>query len=401
MTFPVYSLRSTMFLAAVAVLCAGCPTEVEGPDVAARKKVVVHADPLRRTLVPAPALAVKDVITQGDLSADVAAAQPPERPSYLDESPVVVGEKVPEMEAGLPDFATVFAATVPSVVKITTYTRVLAPDGPVEQPLTTGTGFFFGHPGEVLTNAHVVFDAERIEVTLADGRVAEGTLAGVETRTDLALLFVDLESSPPSLTIMPEDEVAPGIWVLAIGNPFGLDFSASKGIISAVNRSDVVWDGVGYWDFIQTDAAIHQGNSGGPLVDRYGRLVGVCTAVERQGQRISYAIPVGMVEVMAHHLRHYGRLRRADLGVRIHDDEGRIAVVGVYPDSPAYFSGFKPGDIIVALDGEPPGSVSQIRWNIAVHSLEEPAQFELERDGVRLMVAVQLEPASSETARQR
>ncbi len=395
-----YNLRVSLLLGAVVLLCGGCPAEVEGPDVVARKRVVVRADPLRRTLVPQPVLPVADVLTEGDLMPD-ATAESTERPPYLEESPVIVGEKVPELAGGLPDFATVFESTVPSVVKITTYMRAFAAHGPVEQPLTSGTGFFFGYPGEILTNAHVVFDAERIEITLADGRVADGTLLGVETRTDLALLSVDLESPPPGLSIMPEDEVRSGLWVMAIGNPFGLDFSASKGIISAVNRTDVVWDGVGYWDFIQTDAAINQGNSGGPLVDRYGRLVGVCTAVKREGQRISYAIPVGMVEVMAHHLRHYGRLRRADLGVRIQEEDGRIAVVGVFPSSPAYLSGFKPGDIIVALDGEPPGSVPQMRWNIAIHSLEEPAQFELERDGVRLVVAVQLEPASSEPARQR
>lgn len=395
-----HSLRTMALVGVAALLCVGCPPAVDGPDEVSRKKVVVHADPPRRRPVPVPVTPQADVRGEADVFVD-AEEEPGERPPYLEESPVVVGEEVPELSGGLPDFATVFEVTVPSVVKISTYALMWGLNGPEEQPLAGGTGFFYGYPGEILTNAHVVADAWRIEVTLADGRTAPATLLGVETRTDLALLAVDLEAPPPSFTIMPEDEVKVGLWVMAIGNPLGFDFSASKGIVSAVNRTDVVWDGVGYWDFIQTDAALNQGNSGGPLVDRYGRLVGVCTAVDKEGQRIAYAIPVGMVDVMAHHLRNYGRLRRADLGVQIRDEDGRIAVVGVYPDSPAYLSGFKPGDIIVALDGEPPGSVPQMRWNIAIHSLEEPAQFELERDGIRLMVAVQLEPASSDLAGER
>jgi serine protease Do len=283
------------------------------------------------------------------------------------------------------------------VVAITTYTLVWGLDGPEEQLLADATGFFFGYPGEIITNAHVVADAWRIEVTLADGRTAEASLLGLEALTDLALLKVEIDSPPPSLTIMAEDEVRAGLWVLAIGHPLGLEFSASKGIISAVNRTDVVRDSMGYWDFIQTDAAINQGNSGGPLVDRFGRLAGICTAVDKEGRRIAYAIPVGIVDVMAHHLRLYGRLRRAYLGIDVREADDGIAVTGIFPDSPAYFSGFKPGDIVVEFDGEIPESVTEFYWNVAIHSLEEPAEFELERDGVRLLVAVQLEPAASDS----
>ncbi len=390
-------LSMVTLIGAVVSLSIGCPPVADGPDVVNRKKVVVHADPPRRNPVPIPIGLAPDALEEADAIVDEVIAEPTERPSFLDESPVVVGEKPPELAGGLPDFAAVFEATAPSVVAISTYTFG-GLDGPEEQHLADGTGFFFGYPGEILTNAHVVFDAWRIEVALADGRTARATLVGLETLTDLALLKVDIDSPPPSLTIMAEDEVRPGLWVLAIGHPFGLDFSATKGIISAVNRTDVVGDNSGYWDLLQTDAAINQGNSGGPLVDRFGRLAGVCTAVNREGQRIAYAIPVSTADVMAHHLRLYGRLRRASLGVETREQEGRIEVEGVFPDSPAYFSGFKPGDIIVELDGEAPESETQFLWNIAIHSLEEPAQFELERDGVRLMVAVQLEPVSSELA---
>jgi S1-C subfamily serine protease len=384
---------------ATVLVWACAPDVAQPPETGEHKKVVVKAAPPRTQPRPVVLPPTGDVVEDWlDVLTDDAPAPAPTF-DPLDGSPVEVGEAEPALASGLPDFATVYQRVVPSVVKIATFSQRRGLAGAPWQPLADGTGFFFGNRGEIITNAHVVADAQRIEVTTLDGRTLPARLLGLESRTDLALLAVEMEEPPPSLTTLPEEDVRPGLWVLAIGNPLGLDFSASHGIISAVNRDDVVWDGFGYWDFIQTDAAINEGNSGGPLVDRYGRLVGITTAVNRGGQRIAYAIPVSMIDITARHLRRYGKLRRASLGIQIQEREGRLEVVGVFPDSPAYFAGFKPGDIIVELDGTPPESVPQIRWDIAIHSLEEVAQFELERDGIRLMVGVQLEPALSDPNR--
>ncbi len=396
-------LAAVPALLLAALLPFACGPSKAPPDaIPAKPRVVVHAEPpgTPRPVPPAPVTPPTTVVPQPASPAPAPLPLKPPQPAPSAPAPTLAAvppgpdavEPDPLPPGTLPDFAAVYERVVPSVVKIKTWRRSGGPRSG-EQPLGLGTGFFYGEAGEILTNAHVLADAQRIEVETADGQVMDATLIGEETLTDLALLKVEMAEPPPPLVTAPAASLRPGMWVLVIGNPLGLEFSASKGIVSALNRTDVAWDRVGYWDFIQTDAAINPGNSGGPLVDRHGRLVGVATLVDRDANRIGFAIPLTTALVVAEHLRRYGKLRRAELGIQILERGGRLEVVGVYPDSPAHLAGFKPGDIIVSLDGEPPEGVPQLRWRIAIHPLDQVAEFEIERGAERKHLSVPLQAA--------
>ena len=352
------------------------------PEVKA-PKVIVKAEPIRESL---PVTTI-DPVGEADIVAESADVLPigSQTPDVVVDSGGISSSVEPGV---LPDFAGIYTEVSPAVVKITTYGRV-AP-GPELGKIAMGTGFFYGAEGEVLTNAHVVKAGRRFEIETTDGRVSEARLVGQDPLTDLALLHVEMENPPRPLPGAPVASLRPGMWVLAIGNPLGLEFSASKGIVSALNRNDVLWDGVGYWDFIQTDAAINEGNSGGPLVDVRGRVVGICSAIEKGAHKIGFAIPVETAIIVSKHLKKYGKLMRAWMGIKILEVDGDVQVVGVYPDSPAIEAGFLPDDIILELDGEPARDVQQVRWRIAIHELDIPALFKVERDGMEIMLEVHL-----------
>ena len=294
-------------------------------------------------------------------------------------------DSLEEEEGRLPNFARVYAKTVDRVVKLVVYRKGERPG--------LGTGFFFGGPNLILTNAHVVQDAQRVEVFTRDGQKVEGTVLGLDELTDVAVVRAFLKKPVLPLLPAPASRVKPGRWVLAIGNPLGLEFSATKGIISAVNRSEELWDQVGYSDFIQTDAAINQGNSGGPLVDRNGRVVGMCAALDKDANRIGFAIPMSMASVVQEHLVKYRKLKRSWLGIQILRRDGQIEVVGVVPESPAYKVGFQPGDVILQFDGGTVEDVEKLRWSIAIHGVEEPSRFVLARNGNVMELDLFLEEA--------
>jgi len=386
----VFRAGTVLLFLATCIETGGCSSREAGEDgqEPTKPKVVVKAQPTRpRAQRP-------------ELRADGPEKLTVESPKGEVESP-----KVEEAEASspadsgpsrfradvLPDFAATYDNASGGVVKITTYARASLVRG--ETRLALGAGFFFGEAGDILTNAHVVSGGGRFEVETVDGRKASARLVGQDPLTDVALLHVDLDNPPQPLAVAPPDTLRPGMWVLAIGNPLGLEFSATKGIVSALNRTDVVWDGVGYWDFIQTDAAINVGNSGGPLVDESGAVVGICAAIDKEGRKIGFAIPIGTARIVAKHLKTYGKLRRAWLGIQILKLEGEIKVVGIYPDSPAQAAGFLPGDVILELDGEPIDEVQQLRWKIAIHDIDTDPLFKVVRQGKELWMEVQLTEA--------
>lgn len=267
-------------------------------------------------------------------------------------------------------FADSVARAAPAVVNIHTARVVNAPATPAparpmyEQNLpavrrrvesSLGSGVIIDAAGHVVTNLHVIRGAVEIRVQLADGRVAEPQVVGADTDTDLAVLKIDL----PDLPVMPtgrSDELRAGDIVLAIGNPLGLSQTVTQGIVSAIGRGNLRL--VTFADFIQTDAAINFGNSGGALIDADGDLIGINTAVLAQQlgtEGIGFAIPVNLVRGVVAEIIEYGHVRRGWLGVQVVGDPARrfsAPVIGVIDrGSPAERAGLRPGDLILELNG--------------------------------------------------
>ena len=258
-----------------------------------------------------------------------------------------------------------------------------------------GSGVIVDAGGYMVTNHHVIRDASEIRVQLADGRVATPLVVGTDADTDLAVLKIDL----PDLPVMPlgrSDELRAGDVVLAIGNPIGLSQTVTQGIVSAIGRSGLRL--ATFADFIQTDAAINLGNSGGALIDVDGNLIGINTAVLAQQlgtEGIGFAIPVNLVRGVMSEIIEHGRVRRGWLGVQVVGDPNRrfsAPVIGVIDkDSPAERAGLRPGDLIVEINGRQiltdqealtqvaamaPGSEIEIRFRRGNQSLTARATLE-------------------------
>ena len=265
-----------------------------------------------------------------------------------------------------------------------------------------GTGVIVGEDGTIVTNNHVVAGAERFEVTLSDGRKFTGRLAGTDPETDLAVLRVDAHDLPAA-QLGDSTSLEPGDWVVAVGNPFGLDHTVTVGVVSAKERSGM---GVAtYEELIQTDAAINPGNSGGPLVDLDGKVVGINTAIRtRSGgsDGIGFAIPSSTVQTVLPGLVAEGRVDRGWLGVSIQSLTGELArsfgrdsregalISEVLEDTPAERAGLQAGDIVIALDGTPVKTSAEFSRRVA--ALEPGSKVELEtiRNHERRTVKVEL-----------
>jgi serine protease Do len=291
--------------------------------------------------------------------------------------------------AELPDFREIVRENSPAVVKIIVESTG-APSGHGEPGLEEipeylrrffefrggpqqprprsgmGSGFIISSDGYVVTNNHVVEGADSVLVRLSDRREFDANVVGTDPRSDLALLRVEA-SGLPVLKMASDDELEVGEWVLAIGSPFGLDYSVTAGIVSAKGRSLPTENNENYVPFIQTDVAINPGNSGGPLFNLDGEVVGVNSQIfTRSGGSIglSFAIPVSVVNNVVEQLKTAGRVTRGWLGVTIQDVDKNLAdsfglqrprgalVVQVAKDSPADDAGLEDGDVIISFDGK-------------------------------------------------
>jgi len=269
---------------------------------------------------------------------------------------------------------------------------------------STGSGFIISADGHVVTNDHVISRARRIEVRLADGGEFEAEVVGRDSATDVALLRLKgaERSALPVTWLGDSDILLQGDWVVAIGNPFGLDHSVSHGLISAKER--VI--GIGMFDdFIQTDALINPGNSGGPLFNMRGEVVGVTTAVISQGQGIGFAVPINMVKDLLPNLRQNGRLERGWLGVTIGDTvpEGSDATITVirevFANGPAASAGLMAGDRVLAVNGRPVESYLQLMRRVAILAPGTETRLTLQRGGSTLEVPVRLGDRPAESLR--
>jgi len=273
--------------------------------------------------------------------------------------PFLVGFSAPSSLAPL------VRAVSPGVINVLTYSQPVEGISAGRVPTATGSGFLLGPDGYVVSNHHVVKDGQSIQVRLADGRVFDAELVGSDPDTDLALLRVVDGTDLPSVVLGDSDRLEVGDWVVAIGNPFGLDRSVSHGLISAKER--VL--GVGPLDdFIQTDALINPGNSGGPLFNMRGEVVGVNSAVISNAQGIGFAVPINMVKDLLPNLLDNGHVERGWLGMTVVEEPGKHSaqVVDVYPGGPAASAGLRSGDRVTTINGRPVDSYLQLLRKISL-----------------------------------
>jgi serine protease Do len=270
-----------------------------------------------------------------------------------------------------------------------------------------GSGFIVSKDGYILTNNHVVEDAEKIMVTLLDGRELQAKLIGTDPSTEVAVVKIDANDLH-ALEMANSDTIEVGEWVIAIGNPFGLSHTVTVGVVSAKGRS-----GLGlstYEDFIQTDAAINPGNSGGPLIDLDGKVVGINTAIVGSSGNIGIglAIPINMAKSVYDQLVQKGKVVRGFLGVTIQDitpdlaesfklkDTKGVIVPDVSPDSAAAKAGLKAGDIIVAFDSQPVEKAAEFQRRVAMKKPGSEVEITVLRDGKKQTLTAKLEEKPSD-----
>jgi len=253
-----------------------------------------------------------------------------------------------------------------------------------------GSGFILDKDGYIVTNNHVIENADEIKVKLANGKEYDAELAGRDPNTDLALIKIEGSSDLVPLKMGNSDTLDVGSWVVAIGSPFGLEQTVTAGIISAKGR--VIGAGP-YDNFIQTDASINPGNSGGPLLNMNGEVVGINTAIVAQGQGIGFAIPVNLAQGIVAQLKDNGSVTRGWLGVGIQDltpelaeyygfkDKKGVLVSQVFKGDPAEKAGIRPNDIIVAVDGKPVTTGRELSATIAGLEVGKRTAITLVRDG--------------------
>lgn len=247
------------------------------------------------------------------------------------------------------------------------------PDQRVAESL--GSGVLIDDQGHILTNSHVVDNATALRVRLHDGTELDASVVGVDPLTDIAVARIEPFAGMHWLPIGDSDAVRVGDWLVAVGNPFGLNSSVTAGILSARGRSDVPLGGdIRYIDFLQTDASINPGNSGGPLVNMRGEVVGINTAINAEGQGIGFAIPSNMARDIYTQLISDGRVERSWLGVFIESVDEELAtrlglpdhngavVTGVVKGGPAQIAGLQPGDVIRTFNGETVRNSNELAW---------------------------------------
>ncbi|MBD2440302.1 HhoA/HhoB/HtrA family serine endopeptidase [Nostoc sp. FACHB-110] len=263
----------------------------------------------------------------------------------------------------------------------------------------TGSGFILSQNGELLTNAHVVADTDTVQVTLKDGRSFEGKVIGIDTVTDVAVVKIPGDKLP-TVKLGNSQNLIPGQWAIAIGNPLGLDNTVTIGIISATDRTSAQ---VGVPDkrvsFIQTDAAINPGNSGGPLLNAQGEVIGVNTAIRADAQGLGFAIPIEIAARVANELFTKGHVEHPFLGIEMADlsptkkqqinqenklnikQDSGVVIKGVLDDSPAKRSGLLPGDIIQKVNGKPVKTAAQVQKLVESSTVGDILVLEINRSG--------------------
>jgi serine protease DegS len=336
-------------------------------------------------------------------------------------APTAVEVRETSAPAGLPaggpaSYAAAVERAAPAVVNINTAKVVAVPSNPLlndpvfrqffgrgqESPrkrveTSLGSGVILSNQGYVLTNHHVISGADAIKVFLRDGRSAEAKVIGSDPETDIAVLKIEL-ANLPAITLGRSEQVHVGDVVLAIGNPFGVGQTVTMGIVSATGRSQL---GINTFEnFIQTDAAINPGNSGGALVDAYGNLIGINSAIFSQtggSVGIGFAIPTSLAKDVMEQIITHGRPQRGWLGIEaqaltpelleafgLAKGTQGLVITALYRNGPAHKAGVEPGDVLVAIDGKKSFDAREVLLAISGHKPGEKIKLELMRDGKTL-----------------
>ncbi len=276
----------------------------------------------------------------------------------------------------------------------------------------TGSGFIINGNGQIITNAHVVQGADKVTVTLKDGRILQGKVMGLDAVTDVAVVKVEGENLP-SVALGDSEKIKAGEWAIAIGNPLGLDNTVTAGIISATGRSSSqVGDSSKRVNYIQTDAAINPGNSGGPLLNASGQVIGMNTAILRNAQGLGFAIPINQVQKISEQLVAKGKVDHPFLGVqmlsltanvrkqlneesnaRFNIDVDKGALIGkVIPNSPAAQGGVRDNDIIVSVNGRAVASAADVQNEVEKSQIGLEMLLGIRRAGQEVQVKVRPTP---------
>ncbi|MBD2532083.1 trypsin-like peptidase domain-containing protein [Nostoc flagelliforme FACHB-838] len=276
----------------------------------------------------------------------------------------------------------------------------------------SGSGFIINSSGQILTNSHVVDGADRVTVTLKDGRTFDGKVLGEDPVTDVAAIKIDANNLP-TLSVGNSDALQPGEAVVAIGNPLGLNNTVTSGIISATGRSSSdIGASDKRVDYIQTDAAINPGNSGGPLLNARGQVIGMNTAIIRGAQGLGFAIPINTVQRIAQELIATGKVDHPYLGVQmvtltpeikerirnragdrlnLQADDG-VLLVEIVPRSPASVAGLRVGDVIKSINSQPVTKIEEVQKLVEKSKIGTKLPIEVERNGQIVQVGVQPAP---------
>ena len=337
-----------------------------------------------------------------------------------------------QVGAGLPSFADLAEQVSPAVVTIEASTFERTSGGRMSDPFqfffgprrreqqgepedqefrsdSGGSGFLVSADGLVVTNVHVIRGAEQVRVRMGD-TAYDAEIKGVDAATDLALLKIEAGEDLPFLPLGDSDELRPGDWVMAIGSPLELADTVTVGVVSAKGRRiNISPETTSFESFIQTDAAINFGNSGGPLVSLSGVVVGINTAINWGSENIGFAVPVNILRQVLPQLRDDGRVRRGYLGIGVNDVTDRAAeafglestdgalVSNVIPDLPADRGGLEAGDIILTVDGHKVTNTRELIDYVSNQGPEATVVLGIQREGKQMEKTIQLAERPSET----
>ncbi len=316
-----------------------------------------------------------------------------------------------EAGAQFPSFADLAEKLTPSVVNISSFSQSETENGEGNTLLSEslGSGFIIDGNGYIITNNHVVDKAESISITLSDNTKTEARVIGKDPKTDLALIKIETKRPLNAVKFGDSDKIRVGDWVLAIGNPFGLGSSVTAGIVSAKSR-DI--ESGPYDSFIQTDASINQGNSGGPMFNLQGEVIGISSAIfstTGASQGVGFAIPANLAGWVISQLKEHGEVKRGWIGIKIQPNTPEIAdslsisanqgvvVSGVTEQGPAQKAGLQAGDIVLSFNRQPIDNTKNLSRLIAETKIGTPAPIEIWRSGQKQTLTVPIELMPEET----